>query len=159
MALLLMAATTLLSTTATTKPQPWDSIRTWCFPCFAKLPLTEEQLAHYTKFDQIDVCAPGLVKDVHGQYVPNVTHTTHTMAVELLARNPTVELFPYLGFELGQSWYAAQTRFNADPFFSSMWLRYANGSTVICDQANGAVLGVRPLDATLEDAIYSHDAA
>lgn len=55
------------------------------------------------------------------------------MAKQILDKRPSALVSPYIGFELGQSWYKAQRRFNTDPSFSHMWLRYANGSVVTCN--------------------------
>lgn len=40
-------------------PWDWSHIRTWCFPTFSALPLTDAQVTDYSRFDMIDICAPG----------------------------------------------------------------------------------------------------
>lgn len=115
----------------------WSRIKTWCFPTFAKLPLTSTQLDHYSRFDMVDLCGPGMWKDpATGVYATNVTDTSSAMAAEILARKPDAFVSPYIGFEIGQVWYAAQQEFNTNPQYSHMWLRYSNGSLVVCDPSN-----------------------
>lgn len=50
------------STGAGPLPQfSWDRISTWCFPTFATLPLTQDQIAYFSKFDMVDQCCSTLL--------------------------------------------------------------------------------------------------
>ena len=98
------AALLVLCHTTDSASDPWARIQTWCFPTFASLPLTEEQVGHYTRFDMVDLCSPGLHKDsTTGVYATNVTDTSSQMAAEILVRKPSAVISPYIGFELGHA--------------------------------------------------------
>lgn len=111
----------------------WARISTWCFPHFAPLPLDPSLLQHIAKFDMINLCAPGLVHHPNGTFDSNVFRNVKKMMKEVKAVKPSARLSPYIGFELGQSWYEAQAVFNTDPWCEPLWLKYKNGSAVTCD--------------------------
>ena len=84
-----MVAALLLQVAAAASTGPWAHIQNWCFPTFNALPLSEEQAAHYARFDMVNLCSPGIYKDpATGVYATNVTETSREMAAEILARKP-----------------------------------------------------------------------
>eukprot|EP00039_Didymoeca_costata_P012463 m.180059 g.180059 ORF g.180059 m.180059 type:complete len:393 (+) comp15490_c0_seq3:64-1242(+) len=120
----------------------WDHISTWCFPCFAALPLTDEQVAWFNKFDMVDQCCSGLQLYPNGSYVPNVIETSFNVSQQLKAAKASTFFSPYIGMELGQSWYEPQQQFNTDPQHSHQWLRFANGTAVTCSPDQPYVCGL-----------------
>jgi hypothetical protein len=109
------------------------------------------------RFDMVDICAPGRVQNKSsGVWAANVTATSREAATQLLANKSSSFISPYLGYELGQSWYEEQVKFSSDPQHSHMWLRYANGSVVTCDPSNPSTRGICALlqSPTVGNKVY-----
>lgn len=79
------------------------------------------------------ICIGGLQRRSDGEYMPHTTEAAFNFSEQLRAYKPATYFYPYIGMELGQSWYALQYEFNTNSAHAHQWLRYKNGSVMTCD--------------------------
>eukprot|EP00039_Didymoeca_costata_P000074 m.44022 g.44022 ORF g.44022 m.44022 type:complete len:513 (+) comp10039_c0_seq1:34-1572(+) len=122
-------------------PFSWDNLSTWCFPGHLSSGpnnagfFTEEEVAHYAKFNLILFWGINLTQDTSkgpGWFIPIEESQSLQQAAAIKRINPNTRLFPYITGFMSQTWFKAQADFNHDNY-SSYWLRDTKGNIVDCN--------------------------
>ena len=84
----------------------------WSMPHFTPNPIPQQDLLNFTSFNMTNFCCNGLL---HGNgtafdMIPNEEQNSLKVAADMKATNPHAHVSPYIGFEMGQSWFKAQVR-------------------------------------------------
>ena len=93
-------------------PWSWEHVQSWSMPHFTPNPIPAVDLANFTRFNMTNFCCNGLL---HGNgtafdMIPNEEQNSLKVAADMKATNPHAHVSPYIGFEMGQSWFKAQVR-------------------------------------------------
>eukprot|EP00040_Diaphanoeca_grandis_P003250 m.24370 g.24370 ORF g.24370 m.24370 type:complete len:421 (+) comp14577_c0_seq1:44-1306(+) len=133
----------------------WDKMSTWCFPTFANLPLTDDQIDWYSKFDMVDNCCSGLRRDeVTNDYLPTAVNAAINISKTLKAHKPTTFYSPYIGMEMGQNWYGECEKWNHLVEFAPQWLTYKNGTVMTCNNESHTLCALLQLNPQNDTKVY-----